>query len=557
MIFSSREPRTRGSTRRLTELDSAQKELKRQQLTIEEWQQRDGAYRKALADAERLREQIRQDRVEHGRLTRIKSAIPLVARRAAPRSELAKLGDSVRLRDGFGAEFRAAQEKRTPCRACHRQGACCHRGDQGESGPARSAADLCSKRPTEIEALQERLGAFEKASRDRVNIESLQQENEHQARRLLRELGRPTDLGCRPSRYGFEPMSRQSSVGWARSLPSFEARLTRHGGRSRAMTNRSRAGRSSSASWSNRPTSMHSAAQCDRPAKRGTSNHGCLRRAISWSVQQKDGATALAQLTGWHGTADELRHLAVPLGATWINWKPVSWNCRGAGRHLPSRCPRKRNRSASARAVFTPLRSSKTCPARKPFLLLAGEGTRVGGWFKPPGSKVHRVVRISRHFWLSLHRLVRSRRHIRTSVKHADALADRLRREADRVARKAELQAALERHRASCAELEHDSKLLEDRHTVLEEEWKALVAPLGINARRWTPAELRAWLRRREDVVKLLEKVEEASVEGVEPLEQAAASHRAALQQGIRPHYPTGLRPTASIWPNRSSRPKN
>ena len=51
----------------------------------------------------------------------------------------------------------------------------------------------------EIEALQERLGAVEKASRDRVNVESLQQGNEHQARRLLRELGRPTDLGLAES----------------------------------------------------------------------------------------------------------------------------------------------------------------------------------------------------------------------------------------------------------------------------------------------------------------------------------------------------------------------
>ena len=89
----------------LTELDDAQKELKRQQLTIEEWQERDGAYRESLSNAERLREEIRKSRVEHGRLTRIKSAIPLYGRRRQLVGELAKLGDFVRLRDGFGAEF--------------------------------------------------------------------------------------------------------------------------------------------------------------------------------------------------------------------------------------------------------------------------------------------------------------------------------------------------------------------------------------------------------------------------------------------------------------------
>ena len=55
-------------------------------------------------------------------------------------------------------------------------------------------ADTLLEAADDIESLQERLGAVEKAGRDRVNIEGLQQENEHQARRLLRELGRPADL---------------------------------------------------------------------------------------------------------------------------------------------------------------------------------------------------------------------------------------------------------------------------------------------------------------------------------------------------------------------------
>ena len=46
----------------------------------------------------------------------------------------------------------------------------------------------------EIESLQERLGAVEKASQDRVRLENFQQDAEHQARRILRELGRTIDL---------------------------------------------------------------------------------------------------------------------------------------------------------------------------------------------------------------------------------------------------------------------------------------------------------------------------------------------------------------------------
>ena len=62
--------------------------------------------------------------------------------------------------------------------------------------------------------------------------------------------------------------------------------------------------------------------------------------------------------------------------------------------------------------------------------------------------------------------------------------------------------------------------------------WQALTAPLGIAAESRTPAELRAWLRQREDVVLLLEKVNEAR-QALEPLEQAFQAHRIALIKAV------------------------
>ena len=42
----------------------------------------------------------------------------------------------------------------------------------------------------EIDSLQERLGAAEKAEQDRGKLEGFQNDAEHEARRILRELGR-------------------------------------------------------------------------------------------------------------------------------------------------------------------------------------------------------------------------------------------------------------------------------------------------------------------------------------------------------------------------------
>ena len=75
-------------------------------MSSEEWQKHDRAYHETSSAAEQIREQVRKARGEQGRLKRIKSAIPLVASRRRLSQELDELGDVIRLRDDFGAEFR-------------------------------------------------------------------------------------------------------------------------------------------------------------------------------------------------------------------------------------------------------------------------------------------------------------------------------------------------------------------------------------------------------------------------------------------------------------------
>ncbi len=114
------------------------------------------------------------------------------------------------------------------------------------------------------------------------------------------------------------------------------------------------------------------------------------------------------------------------------------------------------------------------------------------------------------------------------SVHRGDAQADRLRREADRVARKAEWRAQLGQHRDRRTAIEQESRLLDDHRAAIDRDWNALVAPLGVEAEARTPVELRAWLRRRDEVILLIEKADEAQ-QGVEPLKDALDAQRAAV----------------------------
>ena len=114
------------------------------------------------------------------------------------------------------------------------------------------------------------------------------------------------------------------------------------------------------------------------------------------------------------------------------------------------------------------------------------------------------------------------------SQAQADTVADRLRREADRVTRKTEWLSQLDRHRAARAAQHQDRASRSDRLDALRAEWTAMVGPLDIPAA--TPAELRAWLRRRDEVVQLAVQAH-AAQQVLEPLDQSRGDHRKALER--------------------------
>jgi uncharacterized protein YhaN len=86
-----------------------------------------------------------------------------------------------------------------------------------------------------------------------------------------------------------------------------------------------------------------------------------------------------------------------------------------------------------------------------------------------------------------------------TSVAAADEVADRLRREADRVAGRAELDAAVESCDRELEELLTQTAALVAQRTQLDEEWVAIWRPSGVTP--LPPTEMRGWLQSHADLV--------------------------------------------------------
>jgi uncharacterized protein YhaN len=512
----------------LAELHAIQQELKRTQLSSDEWQKHDRIYHETSSKAEQIREQVRKARGQQGALKRIKSAISLVASRRRLTAELNELGSVIRLRDDFGKELGKAQDQlRLAEHTIARSRAAIEEIDVQlvQLDPPAMLLDCVN----DIESLQERLGAVEKASHDRVRLEGFQQDAEHQARRILRDLARPLDLDdaealrlradeptkIRGLGQRFAQLNGQADVA-RKTIARHEDQIARQ---EKDLANLSQ-------SVDVEP--LRRAVSQARKAGDLDARLAEIRGQLA--LADKKAKAAVSQLPGWNRSADELGGLAVPLSATVDQFESRLQEITGQERSLTERIARENDAIRQLESRLQSLELERDVPTEE--ALLAARQRRDEGWqlvkaawldqaaagddqaafiaeFAPKGT-------LSTAFELSI---------VRT-----DGLGDRLRREAERVAHKAESLAQLKQHRVTHAELVDEGKSLDDHQARLKSEWNTLVGPLLIEAELRTPAELRAWLRQREQAVQLLEKVEEIR-QNLEPLEQTFQTKLAAIRR--------------------------
>ncbi|HWU40786.1 MAG TPA: hypothetical protein VN203_24320, partial [Candidatus Acidoferrum sp.] len=121
------------------------------------------------------------------------------------------------------------------------------------------------------------------------------------------------------------------------------------------------------------------------------------------------------------------------------------------------------------------------------------------------------------------------------SVLNADSVADRMRREAERVAHKAGLLAERRRQEEHAESLSREIPLLEAKRKDLEKEWASRWAPPGIAP--LSPREMRAWManakeltRRAPEIRKLGDQAGKIS-EAIEESRSALLSRLVALQE--------------------------
>jgi uncharacterized protein YhaN len=113
------------------------------------------------------------------------------------------------------------------------------------------------------------------------------------------------------------------------------------------------------------------------------------------------------------------------------------------------------------------------------------------------------------------------------TVVTSDLVADRLRRESNRVATQAALVAEQAKLEKNLEQLEHQKTNIHEQLGQIQEEWREIWSVTGIVP--LSPKEMRSWIIRQRELVRLAEKVRNLRLEA-EGLEGLIAAHRAELE---------------------------
>lgn len=238
---------------------------------------------------------------------------------------------------------------------------------------------------------------------------------------------------------------------------------------------------------------------------------GGARRSVT--TLEAEAARALARLGSWTGTLEALQTLALPAEET------------------IERFEKRFEENAAAVATNRQQRAhfaSQLANAAAALEAMTREGA------PPTEAELTRAREARDHTWQRLEaaRAIDPRAALvfRDELQQADALADRLRREAHRVAQRASIEAEISATRFALEAMEAEAAALAARGAAIEadwhEAWRALESP------PLTPREMHSWRKRLDGVLLLATRLDQARAEAAE-LSARLELHRTGLHRAL------------------------
>ncbi len=476
--------------RALADYKNARKAIKDASLSGRVWLVQHNAVVRATKELVGIDKDLLELKGERNRLERLGRALPRLARRGTVLERLKQLGEVVALPAGFGERRRNAMqtlmhqnELLTKCRD--------RRERLQEEANGLEIPEPILEQAEIIERLHQELGAQRKAVRDRQGLEARRRQYRNDARALLRGIHPELDLGeaesLRPvlaNRKRIDALAQQheariESRSKARNtVEEIDEQIAAIGQSLESMPP------------PDDPSALRRVVQAARKAGNVDSALAEARATVTQGAEQ--ARVDLEGLGLWNGSLEVLEALPVPPGETIDRFDDAFQELKTRSQDLESRIQRARKDLADTDRELEALRLAIEVPTEED--LTRSLEHRDAGWalLKRRWIRKEDVAREARAYSADQELHDAYEQNVGTS----DEVGDRLRREADRVHRQAELTAHKNQLEQRLEDLEAQAAGAAKESEQLQQKWKEVWEPCNIDP--LPPREMRPWIRKHE-----------------------------------------------------------
>lgn len=500
------------------------KEIRDRSLSSREWDEHRRALARTTRELEQIQSELATNRVEVNRLKRIQRVLPKLARRHELLQKLEALGEVIVLPADFGERRQKAVTEQETAQAIIQQARSRLDGLQGQLDGL-SVRQAVLEQGESIEAIHARLGSCRKATQDRPHLEAEYKQLRTDAESLLKDV-RP-DLALSDIevlRPAFAKRQRISELG--NQNPVLVSRVKQAKSNLHETETRLEEARKARQKLPDigLPDALRRAIAAARKSGDVDSTIQSGRSELATSTKQC--ATDFARLTLWNGSLEDLPSLPVPARENVNRFEAVYADIDKRVQRLREKQEETAEALREASRRLDEMQRAGSVPTEEELIELRTE--RDQAW------------QLLRRQWIdgedvnTAASTIDAERALPDAFEYrvigADELADRLRREAERVHSQASLLAELENEKQRAGEIVQQLDACTAEKKKIDTDWDALWSPCEI--RPHTPREMRAWL---DNMEKLRDRVAQLSTlrQQVSDLENSRETHIQLLKQQL------------------------
>ena len=491
---SGRNPRINAALSELRELNEQIRDLQR---SPEEWSRHDAEHRRLFAHEAQVRDDLAETESTKSRLDRFHKSLGFVGTWKQKRSELAALAEVVILPDDAEERFREAHQKRTLAAATRKKAA-----DRAEELQAELAELVVPTallgEESRIDELYRRLGSHEKATADGAVLAGQQRTARSNAKRTIEKLAWELSVDeAVERRIADEKKAR------VRALANRHGEVTQGKTRQQQTLDRAR-GRLgelqdelAGEAQTEEPLSLQNDISAATPALETEVRLDEQREEVE--RLKREASDALVRLPRWEGSIEEVCQLEVPGEETADQFEQTSRDLASERLRLTEQSERNETEREQVRQDLAALELAASVPTEEELTArreIRDQGVRLAvellrGEELAAGETDAFVSEVGDGADLAS--------SLQPSVRQADEVADRLRRESHRVAQRSQLVAQLQALDAEAKRLTEKRTAADQRRAAWEADWSQRWEASGIKPS--TPAEMRGWLRKHDQLV--------------------------------------------------------